>query len=93
MTDSEVDAELSVRKGLQMHPWQSNMSTMLQLLRRKRYAKKATLAVRNLLKANVKAAIEHASKNDPRSDFDSKSKASNVPRSDSDSDDPSDVSK
>lgn len=57
----ELDAEMSIRKGLAIHPWQSYMSTVLQSLRRKQFAKQAERAVADSLKAKVKAAVEHAS--------------------------------
>ena len=58
----ELDAEMSVRRGLQLHPWQSYMATVLQSLRRKQFAKQAEQAVAAMLKAIVKAAVELASK-------------------------------
>lgn len=45
-TERELDAEVSVRRGLQLYPWQSYMSTVLQSLRSKQYTK----AVARLLK-------------------------------------------
>jgi hypothetical protein len=58
----ERDAELSVRRGLDLYPWQSYMSTVLQSLRKKQFAKQAERAMTELLKAKVKAAVEVASK-------------------------------